>query len=278
MRYNSPFRRHFAFLKADDDCIVDAMIQLSVTIITFNEEANIARCLQSVKDLADEIIVIDSHSKDKTRELAEKMGAKVIERPFPGHIEQKNFAIEQAQFDWILSLDADEVLSDQLKKSILQVKMAPKSQGYYFNRLTNYAGFWVKHCGWYPDKKLRLFNKHYAKWAGMNPHDIIKVDPKSKKAPLSGDLLHYSYDSITDHVNQTNKFTTIAAKAAYQKGLTSNHFKIVTRPPLKFIRDYFWKKGFLDGRYGFIICLINSLSALLKYAKLKELQERKSID
>ena len=151
-------------------------------------------------------------------------------------------------------------------------------QGFFFNRLTNYAGLWIKHCGWYPDKKLRLFHKNHARWAGMNPHDIIEMKPQSKTGFLMGDLLHYSYISITDHVNQTNKFTTIAAKAAFSKGIRSNHFKIITRPTLKFMRDYFWKRGILDGRYGFTICLINSLSALLKYSKLKDLQEGKRID
>ena len=267
-----------AFRKKGDECMMVPMINLSVTVIAFNEEHNIARCLQSVKGLADEIVVVDSHSTDKTRDLAESFGAKVIIRPFPGHIEQKNFAVDQTHYDWVLSLDADEALSEELKKSILKIKKGPKYQGYFFNRLTNYAGFWVKHCGWYPDKKLRLFNKNFARWGGMNPHDIIKMEPKSQKGFLSGDLLHFSYDSISDHVGQTNKFTTIAAKAAYQKGVRSSNFKIVTRPPLKFLRDFFWKKGFLDGSYGFIICLINSLSALLKYSKLKDLQEGKKID
>jgi len=257
------------------------MIKISVAIITYNEEKNIARCLQSVKGLADDIVVIDSHSEDSTTQIAENLGARVIKRPFAGHIEQKNFAIDQTQFEWVLSLDADEALSSELKDSIKKIKEEGPGagvHGFFFNRLTNYAGLWVKHCGWYPDKKLRLFNKAHARWTGMNPHDIIKMKPASKTGFLKGDLLHYSYGSISDHVNQTNKFTTIAAKAAFQKGIKSNHFKIFTRPPLKFIRDYFWKRGILDGRYGFIICLINSLSALLKYSKLKDLQDGKRIE
>ena len=257
------------------------MIKISVAIITYNEEDNITRCLQSVKGIADEIVVIDSHSDDKTVQISEKLGARVIKRPFPGHIEQKNFAIDQTQYEWVLSIDADEVLSQDLKNSIKNIKkLGPKPSfyGLFFNRLTNYAGVWVKHCGWYPDKKLRLFHKNYARWAGMNPHDIIEMKPNSQTGFLEGDLLHYSYNSISDHVNQTNKFTTIAAKAAYKKGIKSNHFKIFTRPPLKFLRDYFWKRGLFDGRYGFIICLINSLSALLKYSKLKDLQDGKRID
>ena len=257
------------------------MIKISVAIITYNEENNITRCLQSVKGIADDIVVIDSHSEDKTVKISEEFGARVIKRPFPGHIEQKNFAIKQTRFEWVLSVDADEALSTDLRDSIMEVKERgpdPGTYGFFFNRLTNYAGLWIKHCGWYPDKKLRLFHKDYARWAGMNPHDIIEMKPKYKKGFLYGDLLHYSYDSISDHINQTNKFTTIAAKAAYKRGIKSSHFKIFTRPPLKFLRDYFWKRGLLDGRYGFIICLINSLSALLKYSKLKDLQDGKRID
>ena len=148
----------------------------------------------------------------------------------------------------------------------------------FFKRLTNYNGKWIKNCGWYPDKKLRLVKKDLARWQGVNPHDILKLNNEQSCKELSGDLLHYSYDSISDHINQTNKFTTIAAKAAFSLGQRSSLFKIVTRPPLKFLKDYFLKQGFKDGRYGFIICLINSLSALLKYSKLYDLQIGKNID
>jgi len=144
------------------------------------------------------------------------------------------------------------------------------------NRLTNYAGHWVKHCGWYPDRKLRLLNRHKGKWGGVNPHDKIIMESPSKH--LKGDILHYSYNSITGHINQTNKFTTIAAKAAYKLGKRSNQFLIVTRPIFQFFRDYILKLGFLDGRTGLTICKINALSTFLKYSKLKDLQLGKSID
>lgn len=253
------------------------MIKLTVAIITFNEERNIGRCITSVKEIADEILVVDSFSTDKTEEIALSMGAKFIKNPFKGHIEQKNFALEQASFDHVLSLDADEALSPQLLEEIKKVKNNFQFDGYRFNRLTNYVGFWVKHCGWYPDTKLRLIKKSAARWGGTNPHDILKLLPNKNEALLSGDLLHYSYDSISSHINQTNKFTTIAAKQAYALGIRSSIFKIMTRPILKFLRDYFFKLGFLDGRYGFVICCINSLSALLKYSKLYDLQNGKEI-
>jgi len=254
------------------------MVKLSAVIITFNEEHNIERCLKSLEGIVDEIVVVDSFSTDKTQEICQKHNVRWIQNKFIGHIEQKNFALKAANYDHVLSLDADEALDKQLKIEILKVKEDFKADGYYFNRLTNYVDKWVYHSGWYPDSKLRLFNRNKGTWSGTNPHDIIKMQDGSTIKKINGDLLHYSYDSISDHVNQTNKFTTIAAKAAFKEGKRSSNFKIVSRPILKFVKDYFLKRGFLDGRYGFIICCINSLSALLKYSKLKDLQDGRSID
>lgn len=251
--------------------------KLSVTIITFNEEKNIQRCLDSVVSVADEIIVVDSFSTDKTQEICQSYQVTFVPHKFQGHIEQKNKALELASFDHVLSLDADEALSEELQKKILEEKEKGfPSKGYQFNRLTHYVDQWITHCGWYPDVKLRLVEKKGARWSGVNPHDFLTLDSAEIKH-LKGQLLHYSYNSISEHVNQTNKFTTIAAQAAFDRGVRSSVFKIVTRPLLKFLRDYFYKLGFLDGRYGFIICCINSLSALLKYSKIYDLQRGKSI-
>ncbi len=254
------------------------MVKLSIAIITFNEEHNIARCLESVKDIADEVIVVDSFSQDKTAAICREYGVQLSQREFPGHIEQKNHALSLCTHPYILSLDADEALSSDLRDSIKRVKENWQGAGYCFNRLTNYAGHWVRHCGWYPDRKLRLIKKDQAQWQGVNPHDILKLKDGQKETWIPGDLYHYSYDSISDHIRQTNKFTTIAAKASFEKGVRSSQFKIITRPILKFLRDYIFKLGFLDGRYGFIICYINALSAFLKYAKIKELELNKPID
>lgn len=253
------------------------MIKISVVIITFNEERNIGRCISSVKEIADEIIVVDSFSTDKTEEVCKLHDVKFVKNAFKGHIEQKNYAMDLANFEYVLSLDADEALSAELSYSIKEIKKNFIADGYRFNRLTNYCGHWVRHCGWYPDTKLRLVKKEKAKWKGVNPHDILKLDNDGLGSFLNGNLLHYSYDSISDHINQTNKFTTIAANECYNRGVRSNIFKIVTRPFFKFLRDYIYKLGFLDGRYGFIICFINSLSALLKYSKIHELQNGKKI-
>jgi glycosyltransferase involved in cell wall biosynthesis len=251
------------------------MVKISAVIIAFNEEEKLPACLKSLEAVADEIIVVDSFSTDKTEEVVKSFGARFVQHEFEGHIEQKNYAISQCEHDVILSLDADEALSDELRDSILSVKENWQAEGYRFNRLTNYAGKWVHHCGWYPDTKLRLVQKASAQWKGKNPHDILELKSGERGQFLRGDLLHYSYDSVTDHVEQTNRFTSIAARASYESGTRSSLFKIVTRPILKFLKDYFLKLGLLDGRYGLIICSINGLSAFLKYTKIKELQEGK---
>ncbi|MGZ3787681.1 MAG: glycosyltransferase family 2 protein [Bacteriovorax sp.] len=253
------------------------MIKLTVAIITFNEERNIARCLDSVKEIADEILVVDSFSTDKTEFICNQYQVRFVKNPFKGHIEQKNFALELSTHDYVLSLDADEALSPELLEEIKKVKENVLYDGYEFHRLTNYNGHWVRHCGWYPDTKLRLVKKSKAEWRGLNPHDILEMKENEKVGLLKGDLLHYSYESIASHVTQTDKFTTIAARAAFNQGKRSSLFKIFTRPLLKFFRDYFIKLGFLDGRYGFIICSINALSAMLKYSKLYDLQIGKKI-
>ncbi len=253
------------------------MIKVSGLIITYNEENNIERCINSMKQVCDEIIVIDSGSNDKTVEFARRCDAEVIYNKFSGHIEQKNFAVSKASFDYVLSLDADEELDDRLIKNIQALKESTLFDGVKFNRLTRYIDKWIYHCDWYPDTKLRLWKKELGAWGGENPHDIVEINPNSKVIHIDGHLLHYSYNSISEHISQTNHFTTIAAKAAYKNGTRSSLFKIFSRPLLKFLKDYFLRLGFLDGKYGFIICIINSLSALLKYAKIKELQEGKDL-
>ncbi|MBX2959014.1 MAG: glycosyltransferase family 2 protein [Flavobacteriales bacterium] len=251
-------------------------IQLSVVIITFNEEKNIERCLASVKTIADEIVVVDSFSTDKTKEICLKFGVKFIEHQFDGHIEQKNWAITQASSPYILSLDADEALTPELAKEIEQIKNNWQFDGYSFNRLTNYCGKWIKHCGWYPDVKLRLWDSRKGSWKGTNPHDRYEVE-SNKIKHINQDILHYSYYSISDHIKQVNYFTDIAAKAAFAEGKRSSFLKISTNPIIKFLRDYVFKLGFLDGYYGFIISIISSHATFLKYAKLKQLSSKSEL-
>lgn len=247
------------------------MIKLSVVIITLNEEKNIVRCLQSVKEIADEIVVVDSLSTDQTKNLCESFGVRFIEQKFLGYVEQKNFALKQAQHDYVLSLDADEALSVELITEIKKAKSDFSGKGYQFNRLTGYNGHWIRHCGWYPDTKLRLVEKKEARWIGNNPHDVLVVEGEIHS--LKGDLLHYSYDSISAHVQQTNKFSTIEAQELFKKGKRASVMKLVTRPFTQFFKDYILKKGILDGTDGFIICFMNSMYVLLKYAKMIDLQQ-----
>jgi len=250
------------------------MQKISAVIITYNEEQNIERCLNSVKDIADEIVVVDSFSTDKTEEICKSFDVNFIKHAFEGHIEQKNWAITQASNPYVLSLDADEELDKTLKNSILEAKQNWKFDGYSFNRLTNYCGKWIKHTGWYPDKKLRLWDSRKGEWKGQNPHDRYEMRKEAKIRHLKGDLLHYSYYTIHQHIEQVNKFTEIAANAAIQEGKRTNLFKILLHPLWKFIRDYFFKLGILDGYYGFVISIISSHATFIKHLKIRELTKK----
>lgn len=253
------------------------MPQISVVIIAFNEEKNIGRCLDSVKDIADEIVVLDSGSTDKTKEICKSYGANVYHQDFLGHLEQKNKAITFAKYPHILSLDSDEALDETLKKSILEVKNNWTKDGYYMNRLTNYCGHWVRHCNWYPDKKLRLWDSRKGKWGGTNPHDKYDLfDGDKNTGHLKGDILHYSYYTVEDHYKQVEYFTNIASKAFFEKGKKSNVFKLFVNPIAKFIDHYILHLGFLDGEAGYAISKISAYATYLKYKKLRDLYNAKT--
>jgi glycosyltransferase involved in cell wall biosynthesis len=248
------------------------VIKLSVVIITFNEEKNIARCLASVKNVADDIVVIDSFSNDKTKQICLAAGVRFVEHAFEGHIQQKNWAITQALHPYVLSLDADEALDDALQKSIIEAKQNWQYDGYYMNRLTNYCGHWVKHCGWYPDKKLRLWDSAKGAWRGTNPHDKYEMFTGDKTTGyLKGNILHYSFYTIDSHLKQIQYFTDISAKALFDKNYKPTFIKLYLSPLATFIDGYFLKLGFLDGKYGFKICKNSAWATKLKYHKLKAL-------
>jgi glycosyltransferase involved in cell wall biosynthesis len=250
-------------------------VNISAVIITFNEEKNIERCILSLKNVVDEIVVVDSFSKDKTKEICLAHRVVFIEHEFTGHIEQKNWAYTKASNDYVLSLDADEALTDELKTSILAVKNNWGSDGYAFNRLTNYCGKWIKHCGWYPDVKLRLWDRRKGTWKGVNPHDCFEMEKGIKSVHLNGDLLHYSYYTIEEHIKQINYFTDIAANAYAQKGVKPSLFKVFASAKFMFIKTYFLKLGILDGYYGWIISKNSAHATFLKYSKIRELQKGK---
>ena len=249
-------------------------VQLSAVIITHNEEKNIGRCLESVKGVVDEMVVVDSYSTDRTREICEELGARFIQHTFHGHIQQKNWAIAQASHPYILSLDADECLSESLKGSISEVKKDWKFDGYYFNRLTNYCGKWIRHTTWYPSPKLRLWDSRLGLWGGTNPHDKFILDPAAKKKRLKGDLLHYSYYSLNEHIVQINTFSSIAAQSYYQMGKRSGMPGIIFRPWWRFFKDYFIRLGFLDGYFGLLVSVNSAHEVFLKYVKLRNLYQK----
>jgi len=249
-------------------------VQISVVIITFNEEKNIGRCLDSVQKVADEIVVVDSFSTDGTEAICTEKGARFIQHAFDGHIEQKNWAITQAKYQCVLSLDADEALDEQLVASILSVKTNWTHDGYSMNRLNHFCGKWIKHGGWYPDRKLRLWDTNKGKWGGINPHDFYLMNHDATSKHILGDILHYTYYEISEHIDQINYFTDISAQAYYKKGKRSDLLKIHIRPKLVFLKMFILKLGFLDGYYGWVIARNSAHSTFLKYVKLREIQKK----
>ena len=243
---------------------------LSLVIITHNEEKNIARCLRSVQGVVDEIVVVDSHSKDATQKICEGFGARVIERNWEGYSETKNFANSKAKYDWILSLDADEALSDELRASILAMKQKETWVRCSFNRLTQYCGKWIHHSGWYPDTKLRIFNRKETEWKGLI-HEQLVHTTEAPVHHLKGNCLHYSYYTLQQHLRQTERFTDLSAKDMWMRGVDASWIKIHLSPIVTFLKNYILKLGVLDGHAGFMICKVSALSVRLKYLKLKKM-------
>jgi len=246
------------------------VIPVSVCIITCNEEDNLRACFESVK-WADDIIVVDSHSTDNTRQIAAEYTDHVIERDWLGHIQQKNFAIQQAAHDWVFCIDADERVSDDMRMAIegQMTRGDDFYHGFSFPRRNRYMGQWIRYCGWYPDRKIRLFRKSKAQWEGTNPHDHVQVDGPVKA--LSGDLMHESYKDLADHMRTINSFTSIAAQERFASGQRFVLPFLVFGPCWKFFKMYILKLGFLDGVPGFAVCVSGAYYVFLKYAKLLEL-------
>jgi len=248
--------------------------KISVVIIAFNEEAQIANCIKSVTQIADEIIVVDSFSTDRTVEICENMGATVIQHVFEGHIQQKNWAKDCASFNWVMSLDADEVVSEELltniqtfKSEILtgNVNQNKKIGGCSMNRLNHLNKRPIKGCGWYPDTKLRLWNRHWGKWTGVNPHDRFELSPEFEILHLNGDILHYTYHNKKAVWKQAIKFGKIGAKSLNDEYLIKIFFKFLSSPTLKFFKNYLIKRGFLNGFDGFFVCFCQFIESFIKY-------------
>lgn len=252
------------------------MQPISVVIITFNEEKNIGRCIDSVREVADEIIVLDSYSTDKTIDIASSKGAVIYQQNFAGYGPQKNAALQLCSNDLVLSLDADEALSTGLVHEILHEKKSPGYHAYMMNRCTNYCGKFIRHGSWYPDRKIRLFSKSIVRWNDDMIHEKVELSPKAIVKRLKGDILHYSFNTIDEHVAQINKFSTISAETLFLKGRRTNFFKIIVNPSWAFILAYILRMGFADGLYGFIIAVNISHLTFLKHTKLMTLQRRKN--
>lgn len=252
------------------------MIKLSAVIITYNEEKKIERCLSSLVGVADEIVVVDSFSTDRTEEICKQFDVTFIKQQFLGYIEQKNFAITKASYDHIISLDGDEALSAELQNSLIQLKSNWIYDGYYVNRYNNFCGQWIQFSDWYPDKKLRAFIKGKGEWQGINPHDSFKLYDSKKVSKLKGDLLHWNYATYQEFNLKTDKFSSISAQSYFELGKKAPVWKIIVNPTWAFFKAYFLRLGFLDGFNGFVISVQTANITFLKYSKLRELIKNKN--
>jgi glycosyltransferase involved in cell wall biosynthesis len=240
-------------------------LKISATIVTLNEERNIARAIESLR-CVDEIVVVDSGSNDGTRELALRLGARVIEEPWRGYAGQKNFASQCATFDWILSIDADEAVTEELEAEILALKRdGPPCDGYSMPRLAQYLGRWIMHSGWYPDRKVRLFHRQKAAWVGEYVHESVRVT--GSVGEFEGKLLHFTCDSLSQHLRTLDRYTTLAAQELLAKGSQVPMSRILLDPAWTFVRTYVIRRGFLDGPQGLAIAWMAALYTFLKYAK-----------
>ncbi len=247
------------------------MQPLSAVIITRNESRNIGRCLAALQGLCEDLVVVDAQSTDDTCSIAERSGARVIVRAWTDYSDQKNFANAQARHDHILSLDADEELSADLRASIEAIKQQGFNGAYSMNRLTNYCGTWVRHGGWYPDTKVRIFDRRTTRWEGSHVHETLALAPGTPVTLLKGDLLHYSYPSIADHLERIDRYSDLHARKLFGSGRKAGAVKRWLSPVAKFLSGYVLQGGFLDGRAGFDIARLSARAVYLKYAKLNDL-------
>jgi glycosyltransferase involved in cell wall biosynthesis len=242
-------------------------VKISATIITYNEERNIVRAIESLR-CCDEIVVVDSGSSDRTVELATNLGARVIESPWPGYAKQKNVAADRAANDWILSLDADEALSEGLEAEIWQIKKnGPKYDAYVMPRLAKYLGTWIFHSGWYPDKKVRLYHRDKAQWTGEYVHESVEVG--GTIGHLDGRILHYTCDSLSEHLRTLDRYTTLAAEQIVAQKKRVTLWQLAIDPAWTFVRTYIFQLGFLDGFEGLAIAYMAAFYNFLKYSKAK---------
>jgi glycosyltransferase involved in cell wall biosynthesis len=249
-------------------------MKITATVITLNEEHNIAAALESLS-WADEIIVVDSESTDDTVEIARRFTDRVLVQPWPGYSAQKNFAASQAANDWIFSVDADERVSEELTREIEQLKSGsnPQAVGFEMPRLTFYLGRWIKHSGWYPDYKLRLYDRNRARWRGEFVHETLEAD--GEVARFHGNILHYTVRDASEHHLRMDRYTTLAAKQAFALAERASLSSILFSPLAVFLRSYVFKLGFLDGIQGLAIARFAAHYEFLKKLKLWEMRMKR---
>lgn len=247
------------------------MPEISAVIITYNEELFIGKCLESLKGIADEIVVVDSYSTDGTEEICKKHNVRFIKHAFEGFRDQKNFALKQATHKHILSLDADEALSDKLRQSILDIKDKWNYDGYLFNRRSNYCGKWINHSEWYPDRQLRMFYTDHGEWGELNLHEKFIMSNGATIGKLKGDLLHWPFATLQDHIDKMAKYSEIGAQEFYKTGRKAGPLTPYIHYFWGFFRSYIYNRGFLDGRNGYLICSMYAKSSFNKYKKLRRL-------
>ncbi len=251
-------------------------ITISAVIITFNEERNIERCIRSLQTVADEIIVLDSYSTDKTAEICNKLGVDFKQREWEGYSASKNFLNKLAKFEYILSLDADEEVSEELRKSLLEIKNSDFNGIGKINRLTNYCGKWIRYSGWYPDLKIRLFPKDKCQWVGDIVHEELDVPKDIEIKELNGDLFHFSYVNYEQHRKRADHYSNLTAQKYVNQGKKAGVLSPYLSGFGRFFSMYVIKKGFLDGYAGFKIAQISGLSNQFKYKEVRRLNKEKN--
>lgn len=241
---------------------------LTATLICKNEVDKIREALESVR-FCDEVVVVDSGSSDGTLEICRELADVVVEREWPGYVAQQNFALSQARGDWILVIDADERATPELAREIREaLDRAPAVNGFLITRHVHYLGRWIDHSGWYPERRVRLVRRGEGRWEGMDPHNDLVVNGAVGR--LKGEIVHYTYDDLEDHVRTLNRFSSILAREHRSRGRTFSWFSLLARPPLEFFKKYVLKRGFLDGPQGFFIASLSSVHVFLKFAKMWE--------
>jgi len=255
------------------------MPKYSTVVITYNESSNIERCLSSVHETSDEIIVVDSFSTDNTAELARRFGARVLEHRFEGYTKQKNFALSKVSNDWALCLDADEWASDEMKAFLsVFVREEARADAYVFNRRNEYLGQWFTAGGWYPDRKIRLFNRHKGIWSGTGPnksiHESVLMEQRSKTCTTGVDIMHTPYRNLSHHYKMILSYATMIAKERSASSPKAPLFKLFISPTFRFFKLYIQKGAFLQGRRGLVFSVMAALSVFMRYALLWELNGR----